>query len=110
MPFLGAKETIRFMNANAQKMSVSEAEQIAIRAIAFITDDTTRLARFLDLTGWTPDALKDDPERTGFLQAVIEHLAGDETLLLTFAANGGVEPALVEYAHQFFEKGRDSWT
>lgn len=88
---------------------MSEAEQIAIRAVAFITDDETRLARFLDLTGWTPDALKDGPGRPAFLQAVLEHLAGDETLLLTFAANGGIDPALVAHAQQVFEKGRDNW-
>ncbi len=92
------------MSANAPRLSFSEAAHVAIKAAAFITEDETRLDRFLSLTGWTPQALQQTTERPAFLTAVLDHLTGDESLLLTFASNTGTDPALVGHALRVIEK------
>ena len=99
--------TIRPMISGARKLSMADAEQIAVRAVTFIVEDAARLDRFLSLTGWTPETLKDDLARPDFLQAVLEHLCTDETLLLTFASNASIDPALVERARHVHDAGRD---
>lgn len=91
------------MSVNKHRLSFGEAEQLAIKAAAFITEDKSRLERFLSLTGWTPEALKQDAERTAFLAATLDHLAGDESLLLTFASNSGTDPTLVGHALRIIE-------
>ena len=52
-------------------------------------------SRFLDLTGLTPDTVREAASSPGFFVAVLDHLAADELLLLTFATNAGVPPARV---------------
>ncbi len=83
------------MGASTQRLSFADAEHLAIKAITFISGDEVRLDRFLSLTGWTPDSLKQDAGRPAFLMAILDHLSSDESLLLTFAAETGTDPALV---------------
>ena len=66
------------------------AEAIALQGLTFLAEDPARMLRFLKLTGLELDevrALAGTPE---LCLAVLEHLAGDESLLLIFAANRGV--------------------
>lgn len=86
------------MSWKPHRLSLADAEHLAIRAIAFLCEDEARLDRFLSLTGWTPDALKQDAGRPAFLIAVLDHLSGDESLLLNFATETGTDPALVGQA------------
>ncbi len=53
------------------------------------------MSRFLALTGLTPDQIRAQVETPEFLAAVLEHLVGDESLLLVFAANTSVAPETV---------------
>ena len=92
------------MPRDTHKLSLADAELVAIKAVSFITEDETRLDRFLSLTGWTPDALRQNAAHPAFLAAVLDHLSGDESLLLTFAANTGTDPSLVGRALRAFEK------
>lgn len=92
------------MPVNKHRLSFTEAEHVAIKAAAFITEDEARLDRFLSLTGWTPEALKQKSERPAFLTAVLDHLSSDESLLLTFASNTGTDPTLVGDALRVIEK------
>jgi hypothetical protein len=47
------------------------------------------------LTGLGPETIRQAAASPGFLAAVLDHIASDETLLLTFAANSGLDPAQV---------------
>lgn len=68
------------------------AETIALTALAFITADGQRLGRFLGTTGLTIEELRERAASGPVLQAVLEHLAEDESLLLVFAASTGLAP------------------
>jgi hypothetical protein len=53
------------------------------------------LDRFVSLNGLSPGNLREAGADPGFLAGVLDHLAGDEALLLAFAANSGLDPAEV---------------
>lgn len=79
--------------------SIGDAEETAIRALAFIAGDSAILARFLDLTGWTPQTIADPDARDAILVAALDYLMREEDLLLTFAAATGTQPEGVSAAH-----------
>ena len=68
------------------------AEVLAIQALAFIAEDTQRLARFLDMTGIAPEQIRTAARERGFLAGVLEHMLGDESLLIAFADRAGIDP------------------
>jgi hypothetical protein len=74
------------------------AEQLAIQALTFIASDPTQLGRFLALTGIGPAEIRDAAREPGFLAGVLDHVAGDERLVVAFAADAGVEPDQVAEA------------
>lgn len=78
-----------------------DADEIAIRALSFIAGDAAILARFLDLTGWSPETIADPGSRDAILVAALDHLMREEDLLLTFAASIDAQPGDVSAAHRF---------
>jgi hypothetical protein len=74
------------------------AESVAIQALTFLADEPDRLARFLSLTGLTPESLRTASGEPNFLLGVLDHIAGDETLLCAFAEQVGSHPELVAAA------------
>jgi len=70
----------------------AQAIEAGYAALAFLAEDLARLTRFLDLTGLSPDQLRSQAGDPAMLAAVVEHLLGDESLLLTFTANAGLPP------------------
>jgi hypothetical protein len=74
------------------------AEQLAIQALTFIASDATQLGRFLALTGIGPAEIRDAAREPGFLAGVLDHVAGDERLVVAFAADAGIEPDQVAQA------------
>jgi Protein of unknown function (DUF3572) len=68
------------------------AETIGLEAMAVVTEDGVRLHRFLSSTGLSPEQLRVEASAPQTLQAVLEHLAEDEALLLVFAATPDVRP------------------
>jgi hypothetical protein len=77
-----------------------DAESLAIDALAFLASDVERLGRFLSLTGLSPETIRQAARSRHFMAAVLDHLAGDESLLLAFAANHGIDPARVLQARE----------
>ncbi len=59
---------------------------LAVEALAFLAADETRLERFLAVTGLGPHNLRRAAADPGFLVSVLDYLAGDERLLVAFAA------------------------
>ena len=80
------------MHRAREKLTLETAEGIAVQGLAFLAEEPARLLNFLALTGLTPDEVRAQAHAPGFLAAVLEHLASDESLLLVFAASTSVAP------------------
>ena len=76
------------------KLSLEDAEVIALKALAFIAGDGDRLGRFLALSGAGPDDIRRAAGDPQFLAGVLNHLLQDESLLLTFTAEADLDPRL----------------
>ena len=77
-----------------------EAEALAVQALAFLAADESRLTRFLALTGLDPGTIRAAAESPGFLSAVLDHVAGDEALLLGLAQAVGAKPETIMAARE----------
>ena len=76
-------------------MMKGEAERIAIDALLYIGQDTERLGRFLDLTGYTADRIRAAAEDPTFLEGVMRHMIGSEPLLIEFSIWRDMQPEAV---------------
>jgi hypothetical protein len=75
-------------------------ESAAIAALGFLAADEARLRRFLAVCGLGPHNLRQAAADAGFLAAVLDYVASDERLLVAFAANEGLDPALIARARE----------
>jgi hypothetical protein len=75
------------------------AEMLAIQALAFIAEAPERMAAFLTVTGIEPEAIRDAAREAHFLAGVLEHMLGDESLLIAFAERADIDPAAIARAH-----------
>ena len=74
------------------------AELLAIDALSFLAQAPERLQPFLALTGVSPKEIRTVARAPHFLAAVLDHIAGNEALLLEFAGESGRRPADVMQA------------
>lgn len=74
------------------------AEMLAIQALGFIAEDPERLAGFFASTGIAAEEIRAAAGEPGFLAGVLEHMLGDESLLIAFALSAGIDPAEVARA------------
>jgi hypothetical protein len=74
------------------------AEKLAIQALTYIAGDGERLGAFLAATGIGPDRIRVAAREPGFLAGVLDYVAGDEKLLIDFAAEAEIEPKHVAAA------------
>lgn len=81
------------------KLTVEEAETLALQALAFVLADPKQISRFLALTGSTPQDLRDIASSRELHIATLEYLLSDETLLLAYCREAGIDPALIAPAH-----------
>jgi len=77
------------------RISREAAETLAIQALGFLAGEPERLERFMSLSGLSPENLRAAASSPGFLAAVLDHLALDDSLLLAFAETAGCDPALI---------------
>jgi hypothetical protein len=70
----------------ASKPSRADAERIALEALGYIVADEDRLWAFLGATGLEPGTIRDAVQTPGFLVAVLDHVAANESLLIELAA------------------------
>jgi hypothetical protein len=80
------------------------AETVAIQALAFIAEEPERLGRFLAITGLGPDSLRQAARQPDFLASVLDHIMGDESLLVAFAAGAEIKPMDVGKARRQFSR------
>ena len=83
-----------------QSVTQQEAESLAIQVLSFLAEEPDRLARFLALSGIDAGAIRSAATQPEFLLGVLDHVVGDEALLLAFAAQFDLEPAAVDRAHR----------
>jgi hypothetical protein len=78
----------------------SEAQEIAVAALAWLAEDVERLERFLAVSGLGPRNLRAAAAAPGFFAAILDYLAVNEPLLIAFASHAGRAPEEVMQAHQ----------
>lgn len=86
------------MRQNRFSITAEAAEEQAILALGFLAEEPKRLARFLAVTGLRADVIRQAAQEPGFLAGVLEHILGDESLLIAFAQGAGIDPAEVARA------------
>jgi hypothetical protein len=74
------------------------AETIAAQALGFLAGEPQRFGRFLALTGLDLSDVRARAGTSDLLAAVLSHLTGDESLLLTFAAEARLPPERIAAA------------
>jgi hypothetical protein len=82
------------------------AEQLAVAALAFIAAEPERLGRFLAVTGIGPESIRQAAREPQFLAGVLDHVAGDEKLIVAFASEQGIDPGEVMRARDVLAGGR----
>ncbi len=76
------------------------AKETALLALGYLAGDEERLMRFLALTGLARGDIADLLGDSGFHLAILDHLAGDEGMLLDFAGENSVPPEAVGVARR----------
>ena len=91
------------------EVGAEAAEALALAAVQFLALEAERLQRFLDLTGLAPDLLRARLAEPAFLAGVLDHLLGDEPLLLDFASWAEIDPgAVAEAKHRLVGRREDA--
>ena len=81
------------------------AEALAVAALGFIATEPERLGRFLAESGIGPETIRQAATEPHFLAGVLDHVVGDEPLLLAFAAEQGIDPDEVMRARHLLGGG-----
>jgi len=92
-----------FKSGRASGLDRDDSETLALRALAFLAEDARRLTRFLSLTGLDPADLMAAAGTAPVQVAALDHLLGDESLLMVFAGNAGVAPETIAAARALLE-------
>jgi hypothetical protein len=72
--------------------SSSHPHKISVAAFGFLAADSRRLQRFLEVSGIELAALREAAREPDFLAGVLDHLCGEEELLVGFSRESGIEP------------------
>jgi hypothetical protein len=81
--------------AKVNRITREASEHLAIQALTYLGEESDRLARFLALSGLDPHAIAGAARDPQFLAGVLEYVAGDERLLVAFAAHAQVAPEML---------------
>jgi len=90
---------------SVSKERKAAATELAIAALSFLAGETERLERFLALTGLGPQSLRAAAREPSFLLGVLDHVVADESLLLAFASENGIDPEDVGRARDALAHG-----
>jgi Protein of unknown function (DUF3572) len=92
-----------FKKPKPKALDRNAAEEIAVKALAFLAVDDRRLGDFFSLTGIAPGDLIAGAAQAPMLAAVLGHLSTDESMLLVFCAETGTAPEHVGVAMMLLE-------
>ena len=79
-------------NFKKARLTLEDAESLALLGLTFLASNPERMSRFFALTGIGPGEIRSWAEEPRIQAAVLDHLLGDESLLLVFAAEAGIAP------------------
>ena len=74
------------------------AEHLAISVLGWLAEDGDRLLPFMASSGLTPDTVRESATDPAFLSAVLDHLMGDEAVLIACATALEVRPEQIAAA------------
>ncbi len=94
------------MRNKRQPIDREAAEAIAVQGLAFLAEEPARMQRFFLVTGLDPAEIRARAGTPELLSAVLEHLAGDESLLLVFAASREIAPESIGLAIRVLQAPR----
>ena len=94
------------MPSKRQPIDRETAETIAVQGLAFLAEEPARIQRFFLVTGLDPSEIRARAGTPELLSAVLEHLAGDESLLLVFAASREIAPESIGLALRALQAAR----
>jgi len=97
------------MQIKRQQDHRGKAETLAIQALVYLSADFERLEPFLSLTGLDVGGLRAAAGQEGFLAAVLDYIAGNEKLLLGFAAETELDPAQISRARAALAGPTPDW-
>ena len=83
-----------------------EAEDIALKGLSFLVAAPARLAAFLEFSGLNPDTIRAVAGSSEFLVGLMDFIASDEQVLLSFAAEVGLKPEAIMQARQMLSPMR----
>jgi hypothetical protein len=72
--------------------TVPTAETTALKALAYLGESEDPFGRFIDQTGLSPDSLRERIAEPEFLTAVLDFLLTDDSLLMGFCEQEGLQP------------------
>ena len=78
----------------------NNAEEVAISALVFLSNQPEQMQRFMDLTGLDPASIRSAASDRNFLVSVLEHIMQDEAVLLSLAESASLNPADIVAACQ----------
>jgi hypothetical protein len=76
------------------------AENLAVAGLTYLSASPNRLGRFLEVSGLEPETVREAAETPGFLSGLLDYIAADEELLISFAAELGVKPDRIMQARE----------
>ncbi len=85
----------------------SDAEMVAVKALAFIAGEPELLDRFLALTGLDPAEIRHSAAEPGFLIGVLDFLMDHESFLIVYATSIDWPPERIRAARDALSGNRD---
>jgi hypothetical protein len=86
---------------NRRSLAAREAaEMLAIQALGYLAEEPERISAFLSATGMAAEDIRAAAGDPAFLQGVLDHMLGDERLLIGFADSAAIDPADIAKARR----------
>lgn len=83
-------------SAPPSDLGLEQAKGLAARILDFIASDRSRLRRFLQLTGFHPDAFRESAQSPLFILTVLNTVADDQQLLRALEEHEQITPDMIE--------------
>jgi hypothetical protein len=74
------------------KITHDQAQTVALEAFTALSSHGGRLARFMNISGLTPETIRGAAAEPGFLAGILDYVASDEALLLELAKEMDMKP------------------
>jgi hypothetical protein len=68
------------------------AESLGALCLGHLAEDPQQLAEFMNLTGMSPQDLRNAVGSHGLARGLVDYFAGNEPLMLALCANNGLRP------------------